>query len=75
MGTCTIIILSRRENNTEVANMRTFDLGNGHTLIVEKANRGIEDDYKVTELEDNVALFGSDYYSKDALEFDYNISL
>lgn len=55
--------------------MRTFDLGNGHTLIVEKANRGIEDDYKVTELEDNVALFGSDYYSKDALEFDYNISL
>lgn len=55
--------------------MRTFDLGNGHTLIVEKANRGIEDDYKVTELEGNVALFGSDYYSKDALEFDYNISL
>ncbi len=55
--------------------MRTFDLGNGHTLIVEKANRGIDDDYKVTELEDGVALFGSDYYSKDALEFDYDIAL
>lgn len=55
--------------------MKTFDLGNGHTLVVEKANRGIEDDYKVTELEDGVALFGSDYYNKDGLEFDYDIIL
>ena len=28
--------------------MKIFNLGNGHTLEVEKANRGIEDDYKVT---------------------------
>ena len=25
--------------------MKIFNLGNGHTLEVEKANRGIEDDY------------------------------
>ena len=55
--------------------MRKFDLGNGHTLVVEKANRGIEDDYKVTLLEDGKALFGSEYYSKDALEFEYDITL
>lgn len=27
--------------------MKTFDLGNGHTLIVEKANRGLEYDYNI----------------------------
>ena len=28
--------------------MKIFNLGNGHTLEVEKANRGIEDDYYET---------------------------
>lgn len=54
--------------------MKTFDLGNWHTLIVEKANRGLEDDYKVTELEDGKAIFGFEYYNKNALEYDYNIA-
>ena len=37
--------------------MKIFNLGNGHTLEVEKANRGIEDDYKVTFKEDGKALY------------------
>ena len=55
--------------------MKIFNLGNGHTLEVEKANRGIEGDYKVTFKEDGKALFGCEYYSKDALEFEYDITL
>ena len=42
--------------------MKIFNLGNGHTLEVQKANRGIEDDYKVTFKEDGKALFTSRTY-------------
>ena len=55
--------------------MKIFNLGNGHTLEVENANRGIEDNYKVTFKEDGKALSGCEYYSKDALEFEYDITL
>lgn len=55
--------------------MKTYELGNGHSLVVEKANRGIEDDYKVTFLENGKALFGSEYYNKESLEFDYGIAI
>ena len=54
--------------------MKKFDLGNGHTLIVEEANRGIENDYKVTFLEDGRKL-DTEYWNKDALECYYDITL
>lgn len=54
--------------------MKTFDLGNGHTITVEKANRGLEDDYKVTFFEDGKP-FAPEYYSKDCLEWEFDITL
>ena len=55
--------------------MKRFNLGNGHELLVETGDRGLNDDYKVTFLEDGKAIFGSEYYSKDALEFEYEVTL
>lgn len=52
---------------------KIYELENGHTLEIEKANRGIDDDYKVTLKEDDKALFGSEYYTKDAIAFEFNI--
>ena len=67
--------LNREKVRKGKSKMEIFNLGNGHTLEVEKANRGIEYDYKVTFKEDGKALFGFEYYSKDALEFEYDITL
>lgn len=55
--------------------MRKYNLGNGHEIIVEKGERGIPDDYKVTFLEDGKALSAPEYYNKDALEFEFDIIL
>lgn len=53
---------------------KIFELGNGHTLEIEKANRGIDDDYKVTYKEDGKALGSPEYYTKSAIAFDYDIT-
>ena len=61
-------------NETEIKTMKTFNLGNGHTLTVEKANRGLEDDYKVTFFEDGMKLI-TEYYNRECLEWEYDITL
>lgn len=54
--------------------MKRFDLGNGHTLEVEKTDRGIVNDCKVTFLEDGRKL-GEEYWDKETLEYFYDIKL
>jgi hypothetical protein len=54
--------------------MKRFDLGNGHTLEVEKVMRGNYESYKATFFEDGRKL-NHEYYSKDALEWEYDITL
>lgn len=54
--------------------MKNFDLGNGHTIIVEKANRGIEDDYKVTFFEGGRKL-SDEYATKDCIEWLYDVTM
>ena len=54
--------------------MMKFELGNGHSITVEKANRGIEDDYKVTFFEDGRKL--TEYYAtKDCVEWEYDVTI
>jgi hypothetical protein len=48
--------------------------GNGHTIIVEKANRGYEDDYKVTFYEDGKRL-GDEYGNKDYIEYNFDVKI
>ena len=55
--------------------MKRYNLGNGHEITIEKGERGIKDDYKVTFFEDGKALFSPEYYSKDALEYEFDIVL
>lgn len=55
--------------------MRKFDLGNGHTIAVETANRGLEDDYKITFFEDGKQLGPSEYGNKDYIEYFYGVTL
>lgn len=54
--------------------MKEFDLGNGHTIIIEKANRGIEDDYKITFFEDGREL-GEEYGNKKYIAFTYDVAI
>lgn len=54
--------------------MKKFYLGNGHTITVEKANRGIEDDYKITFFEDSKKL-GDEYGNKEYIEWQYDVTL
>lgn len=54
--------------------MKNFDLGNGHLITVEKTNRDIVDDYKVTFYEDGIKLV-TEYYNKECLEWEYDITL
>ena len=54
--------------------MMKFELGNGHTITVEKANRGIEDDYKITFFEDGRKLF-EEYANKDCIEWEYDVTI
>lgn len=55
--------------------MRTYRLNDIHSITVEKANRGIKDDYKVTFYENGVQLGCPDYYNRDCLEWQYDITL
>ena len=54
--------------------MKTFDLGNGHTITVENANRGREDDYKITFYEDGRKL-SDKYGNKEYIEWFYDVTL
>lgn len=54
--------------------MREFNLGNGHTITVEKANRGIEDDYLITFYEDGRKL-SDKYGNKEYIEWEYDVVL
>jgi hypothetical protein len=54
--------------------MKTFNLGHGHTLTVEKANRGFADDYKITFFEDGIKLT-TEYGNAEYLEWEYDITL
>ena len=51
-----------------------FELENGHSITVEKANRGYEDDYKITFFEDGRKLF-EEYGNKDYIEYEYGVTL
>lgn len=53
---------------------KIFELGNGHTIKVERANRGIKDDYKITFFEDGRKL-DEEYGTKEYIEYEYNIKL
>ena len=55
--------------------MRTFDLGNGHTITIENGNRGLEDDYRITFYEDGKPLGPSEYGTKDYIEYEYDIAI
>lgn len=52
--------------------MKKIDLGNGHTLVIETANRGLQDDYKITFLEDNKKLF-EEYGTQEYIEYEYEV--
>ena len=52
--------------------MKKLDLGNGHTLVIETANRGLQDDYKITFLEDNKKLF-EEYGTQEYIEYEYEV--
>lgn len=52
-----------------------FVLGNGHTIAVETANRGLKDDYKITFFEDGKQLGTSEYGNKDYIEYFYGVTL
>ena len=54
--------------------MKTFELGNGHTITIEDANRGIADDYKITFFEDGRKLF-EEFGNKDYIQWEYEITL
>ena len=54
--------------------MKKFILTNSHSITVEKANRGIEDDYKITFFEDDRKL-SEEYGNKDYIEWQYDVVL
>ena len=54
--------------------MRKFELGNGQMITVEKANRGIEDDYKITFYEDGRKLF-DEHGNREYIEYQYEVTL
>ena len=54
--------------------MKNFELGNGHTITIEYANRGIVDDYKITFFEDGRKLF-EELSNKNYIERKYYITL
>lgn len=54
--------------------MKKFNLGNGHIITIEIANRGIEDDYKITFYEDGRKLF-EEFGNADYIEFEYGVEI
>lgn len=56
--------------------MKTFDLGNGHTLLVtDVIEFKAYGTYKVSFFEDGRQLFNSEYMSKEAIEDEYGITI
>lgn len=54
--------------------MREYKLSNGHSVKIEKANRGIADDYKIIFCEDGRKLF-EEYGNRDYIEWQYEIEI
>lgn len=54
--------------------MKTFVIDEVHSITVEKANRGIDDDYIVTSYELGRNM-GTEYYDRECLEWEYDIKL
>jgi|GEM_PF-3707818 len=52
--------------------MKNFDIGNGHTITVEPAQRGIPDDFKVSFYEDGRLLF-SEFGNLDYICYQYDV--
>ncbi len=54
--------------------MKKFELGNGHEISIEKANRGLEDDYKIVYYEDGRKIF-EEYGNADYISYEYEINI
>ena len=52
--------------------MKKFNLGNGNEIVVEKANRGLEDDYKITFYENGRNLM-TEYGNREYIEYEYEV--
>lgn len=53
---------------------RWYDLGNGHTLMIQSADRGLEDDYMVEFYED-CKLLDREYATAEVISDLYNIAV
>ena len=53
---------------------RWYDLGNGHTLMIQAAGRGYEDDYLIEFYED-CKLLGREYSSAEVIKDKYDIDV
>jgi hypothetical protein len=53
---------------------KVFNLGNGHAIKVENANRGTEDDYKIIFFEDGRKL-DEEYGTREYIEYNYGVNL
>lgn len=53
---------------------RWYDLGNGHTLMIQSADRGLEDDYMVEFYEDR-KLLDREYATAEVISDLYNIAV
>lgn len=53
---------------------RWYDLGNGHTLMIQSANRGLEDDYLVEFYEDH-KLLDREYATAEVIKDFYDIDI
>ncbi|MBD5128422.1 MAG: hypothetical protein HDT43_00630 [Ruminococcaceae bacterium] len=53
---------------------RWFDLGNGHTLMIQWANRGLEDDFLVEFYED-CTLLDREYATAEVIKDIYDIDI
>ena len=58
--------------NKEANKMKKFNLGNGHEIVVEKANRGLADDYKITFYENGRNLM-TEYGNREYIEYEYEV--
>lgn len=54
--------------------MKTFELGKYHSITVEKANRGIDNDYKITFFENGRILI-VEYGNAEYIEFEYGVKM
>lgn len=54
--------------------MKKFEIGNGHSITIEKANRGLNDDYRITYYEDGKKLF-EEYGNAEYINDEYEINI